>query len=153
MIKVLMVCLGNICRSPLAEGILQTKVDPTEVFVDSAGTGGYHVGEPADSRSIAVAKEHGLDISQQRCRKLVAKDLRDFDYVYVMDRSNYKNTIALAQTSAEKDKVRLLLNGSNLEVNEVPDPYYGGPDGFENVYQLIDTACEGIAKKLNSHGN
>ncbi len=153
MIKVLMVCLGNICRSPLAEGILQSKVDPTKVFVDSAGTGGYHIGELPDSRSIAVAQEHGLDITHQRCRKLTPKDLMDFDHIYVMDRSNYQNTVALAQTQTERNKVRLLLDDGNPKVKEVPDPYYGGPDGFENVYQLIDVACERIAHKFNAHGS
>ncbi|MGB6151918.1 MAG: low molecular weight protein-tyrosine-phosphatase, partial [Pricia sp.] len=104
--KILMVCLGNICRSPLAEGILQSKVDADKFFIDSAGTGGYHIGNPPDSRSIAVAKKHGLNISKQRCRKLQASDLHDFDIVYVMDKANYRDVIALAKNDADKKKVK-----------------------------------------------
>ena len=149
--KVLMVCLGNICRSPLAEGILQSKVNPEEIIVDSAGTGGYHLGNPPDRRSIAVAKKHGLDISQQRCRKFKTEDFKDFDYIYVMDKSNYGNIIALAKTPSDRQKVALLLEAANLSTKEVPDPYYDADDGFEHVYSLIDEACAVIAKELNQN--
>lgn len=145
-----MVCLGNICRSPLAEGILQSKVDPYRVFVDSAGTAGYHIGNQPDKRSIAVAKKYGLDIAQQSCRKFNAQDFKEFDFIYVMDNSNYKNVLALASQESDKSKVKLLLSEGNSSTLEVPDPYYGGADGFESVYHLIDNACESIAKKLNS---
>ncbi len=148
--KVLMVCLGNICRSPLAEGILSSKIDPDRFFVDSAGTGGYHIGNRPDPRSIEVAAKYGLDISAQRCRKLQASDLDEFDLIYAMDRSNYKNIISLAQNKLQIVKVRLLLDETDELNKEVPDPYYGGVDGFEKVYQLIDIACDKIAQKLSA---
>ncbi len=144
-----MVCLGNICRSPLAEGILASKVDPDHVFVDSAGTGGYHIGNPPDRRSIAVARKYGLDISHQRCRQFSKADFAAFDLIYVMDRSNFSNVARLASTSEEAQKIKLLLEEVPLGISEVPDPYYGEADGFEEVYQMIDRACEAIAKKLN----
>ena len=148
-VKILMVCLGNICRSPLAEGLLQQKTDPAKVFVDSAGTGGYHISNPPDERSIAVAAKHGIDIGMQRCRKLLAIDLDDFDIIYAMDSTNYQNIIALAKDEKQRNKVRLLLKEANLARHEVPDPYYGGDDGFEKVFQMIDEACEAIANNLD----
>ncbi|WP_421805578.1 low molecular weight protein-tyrosine-phosphatase [Flagellimonas sp.] len=147
--KVLMVCLGNICRSPLAEGILRSKVDSDKVLVDSAGTAGYHIGNPPDKRSIAVAQKYGLDISHQRCRKFSRLDFLEFDLIYVMDRSNFSDVAQLASNPQEAQKVKLLLSEVDLDLQEVPDPYYGGDDGFENVYQMVDQACEAIAKKLN----
>ncbi|MBO0322494.1 low molecular weight phosphotyrosine protein phosphatase [Muricauda sp. CAU 1633] len=147
--KILMVCLGNICRSPLAEGILQSKVSADAVFVDSAGTAGYHVGNPPDPRSVAVAQRHGLDISIQKCRRFSKTDFKEFDFIYVMDRNNFSDIASLAQNQQEVEKVKLLLSEVNVGIQEVPDPYYGGEDGFEDVYQMIDLACEAIAKKLN----
>jgi len=148
--KVLMVCLGNICRSPLAEGILQSKVDRDAVFVDSAGTAGYHIGSRPDSRSIAVGLKYNIDISQQCCRKFSAQDFKEFDFIYVMDYSNYENVIALAQNDKEKAKVKLILHELDSGSNEVPDPYYDD-DGFESVFHLIDVACNSIADKLNAN--
>ena len=149
MIKVLMVCLGNICRSPLAEGLLKSKVDSDLVYVDSAGTGGWHVGELPDSRSIEVARVNGLDISDQKCRKFIKQDFDDFDWIYVMDKSNYSDVMALAKTEAEGSRVAMILNESAPDINEeVPDPYYGGDHGFQHVYELLDDACEQIAKRL-----
>jgi len=148
-LKILMVCLGNICRSPLAEGILQSKVDPTKVFVDSAGTGGYHVGHLPDQRSIDVAFKNGLDITRQRCRKFSVDDFDVFTYIYVMDHSNYDNIIKLARNESDIKKVHLILNESFPGMNkEVPDPYYGGTNGFDHVYNLLDNACNFIAEKL-----
>jgi len=151
MIKVLMVCLGNICRSPLAEGLLKSKVDSDLVYVDSAGTGGWHVGELPDSRSIEVARVNGLDISDQKCRKFIKQDFDDFDWIYVMDKSNYSDVMALAKTKAKGCKVTMILNESAPDINEeVPDPYYGGDHGFQHVYELLDEACEQIAKRLKN---
>ena len=147
--KVLMVCLGNICRSPLAEGILKSKVDSSKVFVDSAGTAGYHVGNPPDHRSVAEAQKNGLDIRGQRCRKFSQLDFLEFDHIYVMDKSNLSNVVHLATTQDQINKVKLLLEEIDMDLTEVPDPYYGEQDGFEKVYQMIDLACEAIAKKLN----
>lgn len=144
-----MVCLGNICRSPLAEGILRSKVDSDKVVVDSAGTAGYHIGNPPDKRSIAVARKYGLDITNQRCRKFSRLDFLEFDLIYVMDRSNFSDVANLANNAQEAQKVKLLLSEVDLGLQEVPDPYYGGDDGFENVYQMVNQACEAIAKKLN----
>jgi protein-tyrosine phosphatase len=141
-IKVLMVCLGNICRSPLAEGVLQSKIDPSKVFVDSAGTAGYHIGSAPDPRSIEVAEIHGIDINHQRCRKFQVEDFESFDHIFVMDKENYSNVCALAPSEDQKKKVRLLLEGTHSNYLEVPDPYYGGKDGFQKVYELIDRACD-----------
>ena len=149
--KVLMVCLGNICRSPLAEGVLKSKVDQTKVYIDSAGTGGYHIGEQPDPRSIATAKRYDLDITGQRCRKFSKKDFEDFDHIYVMDNSNYRDVVELAENEEQRNKVQLILEeifpGENVDV---PDPYYGGDQGFENVYQMLDEACDSIAEKLKA---
>lgn len=150
-IKVLMVCLGNICRSPLAEGILQAKLPKEICIVDSAGTGNWHVGEAPDKRSIGTAKKHGLDISMQRCRQIKQSDFETFDHIYVMDNSNYTNVMALAPNEVAKSKVKIILNELNPNKNhEVPDPYYGDLNGFENVYEILDEVCEVIAQKINS---
>jgi len=143
-----MVCLGNICRSPLAEGILQSKVS-ADVKVDSSGTAAYHVGELPDSRSIAVAKKYGIDLTNQRARKFTVNDFDTFDLIYAMDESNYQDILTLARNTEEKLKVKLILNEVDLNSNQsVPDPYYGGNNGFENVYQLLDEACQIIANKI-----
>jgi len=143
-----MVCLGNICRSPLAEGILKSKVDPQKVFVDSAGTGDYHLDDCPDPRSISIAKENDLDITSQRGRQFSVKDFDNFDKIYVMDMSNYHDVLSLARNEEDREKVSLILNeifpGENVEV---PDPYHGGNDGFKRVYRMLDEACEEIAEK------
>lgn len=151
--KVLMVCLGNICRSPLAEGILQNKVDPEEVFVDSAGTGGWHVGHSPDPRSIAVAQKYGLDISSQSCRQFTVNDFDNFDLIYVMDKSNYGNVIAKSRNERDASKVKLILNEIDSDQIEVPDPYYDSENGFEKVYHMIDQACDKIATKLGNNND
>ncbi|MEX1382485.1 low molecular weight protein-tyrosine-phosphatase [Lutibacter sp.] len=150
MTKVLMVCLGNICRSPLAEGILKSKIFSFKAFVDSAGTGAYHVGEKPDKRSIAVANTNGIDISNQKARKFTVEDYDLFDIIYVMDNSNYKNVISLARNAQDEAKVKLILNEVFPNENlDVPDPYYGGEFGFKNVYNMLNEACDIIAKKIN----
>lgn len=149
--SVLMVCLGNICRSPLAEGILKSKTDPKKVLIDSAGTGDYHVNDTPDPRSIAIAKKHGLDITEQRGRQFSVKDFDSFDLIYVMDTFNYADVMGLARNDADKIKVKLILDeifpGENVDV---PDPYQGVEQGFKNVYNMLDEACEVIAKKLKA---
>jgi len=149
--RVLMVCLGNICRSPLAEGILKSKVDPEKVFVDSAGTGDWHVDSEPDKRSIAIANKNGLDISQQRGRQFSKKDFQDFDHIFVMDNSNFKDVIAMAETDEERQKVHLILEEIFPSENvDVPDPYHGGDQGFENVYMMLDEATDELKSKLES---
>ena len=147
--KILMVCLGNICRSPLAEGILQSKLPKDKFTVDSAGTGEWHIGKQPDARSIAIADKKGLDISGQRGRQFKSQDFNDFDYIYVMDGSNYNDVLNLAKNDQEKSKVKLLLNELFPNENvDVPDPYFGLQNGFESVYDMIDQACDVIAEKL-----
>ena len=147
-VKILMVCLGNICRSPLAEGIMRAKL-PENYIVDSAGTGAWHSGQLPDKRSVTTAKNRGLDITNQRARQFKVSDFDTFDYIYVMDNSNYKDVLSLAPTEESKSKVKLILNEIFPNENvDVPDPYYGGDDGFENVFDMLDQACEAIARKL-----
>lgn len=147
--KILMVCLGNICRSPLAEGILKAKVNSPEVLVDSAGTGHWHIGNRPDPRSIEVAKKHGLDLTNQRGRQFTQKDFDNFDYIFVMDTSNRNNVLELAKNESDKQKVHLILDKLfPFENVDVPDPYYGGNQGFEQVYQMLDQACNEIVKLL-----
>ena len=147
--KILMVCLGNICRSPLAEGILASKLSSTNFQVDSAGTGNYHIGGSPDSRSIAVAKLNGIDISNQKARQFTTQDYTDYDYIFAMDNSNYKNILALAPTEKDTEKVKLILNELFENENvDVPDPYFGLENGFEIVYKMLDEVCETIAENL-----
>ncbi len=148
MTKILMVCLGNICRSPLAEGILKSKL-PDKYIVDSAGTANYHVGATPDRRSIAVAKKYGINISNLKGRQFSVKDFDDFDMIYVMDESNYNNVLSLARNEHDSSKVKLILNEVYPDKNfDVPDPYYGGEQGFENVYNMLNEACTLIADRL-----
>jgi protein-tyrosine phosphatase len=148
--KILMVCLGNICRSPLAEGILKSKLNPDFYIVDSAGTSAYHIGELPDHRSIAIAKKNGIDISNQRARKFIANDFNEFDLIYAMDIENYHNICSLSTNKSNLLKVKLILNEINpLKDLSVPDPYYGGDFGFENVYEMLDKACSIITKNIS----
>ncbi len=145
-----MICLGNICRSPLAEGILKSKVSKN-ITVDSAGTAAWHSGSLPDKRSIAVAKKHGIDLTDQRARQFLVEDFDRFDLIYVMDKSNYVNVCRLAPNENALKKVELILNESHCGKDlEVPDPYYGEDDGFENVFQMLDEACNQIKNKLEN---
>ena len=136
-----MVCLGNICRSPLAEGIMRSKLSSTHFFIDSAGTSGFHSGNAPDPRSIEVAQKNGLDISQQKSRPFRAYDLEEFDHVFVMDNANLHDVLHHVQNETERQKVKLILDYPNTTVKQVPDPYYGGEDGFDYVFNLLEEAC------------
>lgn len=149
--KVLMVCMGNICRSPLAEGVLKETAqrEGLDIFVDSAGTDAYHVGERPDRRSQEVARKHGIDISNQRARQFEREDFTLFDKIYVMDKSNYDDVVSLADSREDAAKVEMILNtvypGKALSV---PDPYYGGNDGFEKVFQMLDNSCKKVVETI-----
>jgi len=149
MTSILMVCLGNICRSPLAHGILQSKL-PTDLFyVDSAGTAAYHIGNNPDTRSIAVAKQNGIDISTQSARQFKVSDFDLFDYIYAMDQSNYTDIISLARNDIDIKKVKLFLNANAaIKDKNMPDPYYGDKSDFEYVFKLANETCDIIAKTL-----
>ncbi|MCF6180987.1 low molecular weight protein-tyrosine-phosphatase [Lutibacter sp.] len=150
MTKILMVCLGNICRSPLAEGILKSKLITKDILIDSAGTGSYHIGDLPDLRSIAIAKKNGIDITNQRGRKFVVEDFDKFDVIYVMDAYNYNAVLKLARNEADKAKVDFILNKVFPNENlDVPDPYSGGDYGFKNVFNMLYEACEIIAKQID----
>ena len=145
-----MVCLGNICRSPLAHGLLQSKLPENHFYVDSAGTAAYHIGNSPDNRSIKIAKTNGLDISSQSARQFKVSDFDTFDYIYVMDQSNYTNIITLARNNDDIKKVKLFLESNNsITDKNVPDPYYGDFSDFENVYTIINETCDILVKTLN----
>ncbi len=148
-VKILMVCLGNICRSPLAEGLLEAKLPKGRFTVDSAGTGHWHVGKQPDQRSIDTANRNGLDISHQKCRLFTVDDFDEFDYIYVMDNSNLNDVLAMARNANDRAKVSMILDvlfpGERVDV---PDPYFGMENGFDNVYKMLDQACEAIAAEL-----
>ncbi len=149
--KILMVCMGNICRSPMAEGIMKDvlKGSKQNILIDSAGTLDYHAGETPDVRAVKKAKEHGIDISSQRARAFTVEDFDNFDRIYVMDQNNYQEIIKKARSEADKTKVSMIMNevypGENIDV---PDPYYGGIQGFEDVFQMLKKACTTIAEEL-----
>lgn len=143
--RIVMVCLGNICRSPLAQGILEAKCRLARLdwVVDSAGTSGWHNGGSADPRSISTAAKHDIDITAQRSRLFVKEDFDKFDLVLAMDSSNYQDILKLASSKEQRDKVKLILNYEfEGENRPVPDPYYN--DGFDLVFDLLDKACDRI---------
>ena len=143
LMKILMVCLGNICRSPLAEGILQSKL-PENFVVDSAGTIDMHEGKSPDHRSISTAKKYEIDLSAQKSRPFSVKDFKEYDRIYCMDRNNLKDVLSLAENGLQRQKVSLILENNQ----EVPDPYWGTMADFEKVYQLLDETCEKITTNL-----
>lgn len=149
--KILMVCLGNICRSPLAEGILKSKLDSKKYIIESCGTSSFHIGSKPDKRSIEIAQKHNIDITQQRAAQFKQSDFTTYDYIYVMDNSNYSNIKNLAKDTQEKEKIKYILNEIYPNKNlDVPDPYYGGEQGFEEVFQMLNKACDSIASKLKA---
>ena len=143
-----MVCLGNICRSPLAHGIMKNLVKEMKLDweVDSAGTGNWHIGSPPDKRSIAIAEHYGIDISNQCCRQFSANDFDEFDRIFVMDRMNLHDVLAMARNETDRQKVSLLLN-----TETVPDPYHDDSQ-FDKVYQMIEKGCKAIIKEELSRG-
>jgi protein-tyrosine phosphatase len=156
-IHVLMVCMGNICRSPLAHGLFEALVEREGltdlIIVDSAGTHAYHVGESPDPRSQQTAVRHGVDLSRQRARRVSRDDFDQFDYILAMDQDNYQNLMASAPNE-HQHKVQLFLEfAPQRREREVPDPYYGGPDGFEHVYELVEAAALGLLADIRGrHG-
>lgn len=151
--KILMVCLGNICRSPMAEGIMRHLAEGQGLdwHVDSAGTGGWHIGEAPDNRAIRTARRHGIDISGLQARKFKAEDFEEFDHIFVMDSTNYADVMALSESEAERNKVRLFLEAAdpNDPVKNVTDPWFED-QLFEPVFLKIREACEKLIEKLRS---
>jgi low molecular weight protein-tyrosine phosphatase len=149
--KILMVCLGNICRSPMAEGILQDKIKKKglKALVDSCGFEAFHEGDPPDNRAQEVLQKHGIDISKQRSRLFTIKDFDTFDLIYVMDANNYADVSMIARDESDMQKVDFIRNAVNPEKNHiVSDPYYFGKEGFVRVYQELDEATESICEQL-----
>jgi protein-tyrosine phosphatase len=152
MIKVLFVCMGNICRSPTAQGVFEHLVRSESlrdaIQADSAGTYAYHIGEPPDERARAAAGKRGIDLGEQRARRISGNDFAEFDYVIAMDRDNYDDLMAICPTE-QTAKLRLLLDfAPELGLQEIPDPYYGGITGFERVLDLIEHAARGLLAEL-----
>ncbi|MGB0468500.1 MAG: low molecular weight protein-tyrosine-phosphatase [Pontibacterium sp.] len=149
--RVLFVCLGNICRSPTAHGVFQDLLNITglgaQVVVDSAGTAAFHIGKAPDSRSVAAAKQRGYDLSGLRARQVSAADFNRFDYILAMDSSNLANLEALCPDDY-RGHLGLFLDFTALEGHEVPDPYYGGQNGFDHVLDLVESASEGLLCRL-----
>ena len=151
-VKVLMVCMGNICRSPLAHGLFENLVREAgleeHIEVDSAGTHAYHVGEPPDPRSQETAQRRGIDLSAQRARRVSAADFEEFDYVLAMDRDNLAILAELCPSGRE-ERLHLFLDfAPQMSESEVPDPYYGGASGFERVFDLVDAAARGLLEDV-----
>ncbi len=152
MVKVLFVCLGNICRSPTAEGTLRKLVAESDlshgIEVDSAGTHAYHIDKPPDLRAQQAAARRGIDISSSRGRRATEQDIDEFDYVLAMDRENYHN---LVHIKGARDNIRMFLEfSSSFDEDEVPDPYYGGSGGFERVLDMIEDACRGLLEDIKA---
>ena len=154
-VKVLFVCLGNICRSPTAEGVFRALVNERglseSIEIDSAGTSGWHQGEAPDPRSQEEACRHGVDLSGQRSRAVVSKDFQHYDYICAMDSANLRELKRECPKGQEKKLHRLTDFAPELKVRDVPDPYYGGDRGFENVYNIVEAGCQGLLDHIQQH--
>lgn len=151
-VRVLFVCTGNICRSPTAEGLFRHLVEAEGlggvIEVDSAGTGGWHVGDPPDRRSQEAARRRGVDLSGQRARQVTAEDFAAFDYVVALDRGHFQALSRLAP-DGRRDRLHLFLrHAPDLGLEDVPDPYYGGANGFEHVLDLVERGCRGLLEHI-----
>lgn len=150
-VSILFICLGNICRSPLAEGVfravVETRGEAGRFRIDSAGTGGWHAGSAPDPRSVAIAQRHGIDISAQQARKVRPEDFAEFDLILGMDRSNVDDLRRMAPAE-QAGRIHLFLDFATGRVRDVPDPYYGGAEGFADVYRMIREASEALAAKV-----
>jgi protein-tyrosine phosphatase len=153
--RIVFVCLGNICRSPTAEGVMQHLVNERGLqsyfYIDSAGTSAYHIGEPANSKSRQTANKHGMKL-HSRARRFEAADLEEFDLIFAMDHENYRNILRLDSRGSFSDKVLLMRTyDTQSDDEEVPDPYYGGMDGFQLVFDVLHRSCENLLDELEQH--
>lgn len=153
--RILFVCLGNICRSPAAEGVFRARAEQagllTQLEIDSAGTGDWHVGHAPDERMQRAAQRRGYPLDALRARQVTPQDLDDFDLIFAMDEQNLSHLKAMALTDEAADKIQLFLSlAPELAEHEVPDPYYGGPDGFDHVLDLIEVASDALLKRLSA---
>jgi protein-tyrosine phosphatase len=155
--RILFVCMGNICRSPTAEGVMRRLVEDAglDIEVDSAGTGGWHAGAPPDARAVAAARSRDV-VVEGAARQVTAEDFDDFDLVLAMDRDNERELLARAPDAGARGKVRLLREFDPAAVAagdlDVPDPYYGGPNGFDHVLDLVEAACRGLLDEVRAAG-
>ncbi len=153
-VRVLFVCMGNICRSPTAHGVFQSLVDDNglgqSIQVESAGTHSYHIGNPPDPRSQATARQRGVDLSTQRARRFVSSDFRDYDYLLAMDSNNLADMLAIKPDDGNASAELMLVYSERFSEREIPDPYFGN-DGFELVFDMIDDAARGLLRHIREH--
>lgn len=157
MLRVLFVCMGNICRSPVAEGVFQQMLDDEglseTILVDSAGTHSYHIGAQPDNRSQTTALRRGIDLSRLRARQVEVNDLDTFDYVLAMDRNNFEHLVSLCRDTKQQNRIQLFMDFAPDFPQEVPDPYYGGIHGFDRVMDMIEAAAQGLLAHICKQHN